>query len=365
MSYDPGLFIDREQELDYLDRLLQHQRSKAVMRIQADKGMGKSWLVTHMGRHCQAKRQVVTAEVDFRNSREMHEVQDTLSLVRLLRRKLDCPAYFAHLNAVINSFTSTGRGAGPDPVVRALNDLAGRIEHYFDLPALARLSRFLGMIWENVPGNTLYEKAYGLACQMHQLGRLAELLDRLRAERGHVDWFGGLEALIGDAPAACAADAEDRLAPLADEGVRGRDLAERRINEAFFACLAALAGEKPVALFFDGCEQAPGEAMLWIRLQLLDRLRTGELPSVCVVLTGRTLPDLSDMDVGRLLVDVELDSFDEQRVGRFLAAHGLEVSPDELAFLVRYSAGGVPGELARLIDNRRARIDCKDPFFDD
>jgi hypothetical protein len=32
---------------------------------------------------------------------------------------------------------------------------------------------------------------------------------------------------------------------------------------------------------------------------------------------------------------------------------------------VRYSAGGVPGELARLIDNRRARIDCKDPFFDD
>jgi len=371
VSYDPALFVDRQQEMGYLERLLRHERSKAVMRIRAGEWMGKSWLVSRMGSHCrQAECQVVSAEVDFRNRREMHEVQDTLSLVRLLRNKLDHPDHFSRLNTVINTFTATGRPGG---VVSALGALAERMEAAYDLSALARLSQFLDVRWENVPGETLYLKAFGLASQMQQLGRLPELLDRLRAERGHLEWSRGLEALTGEAAEAPApaseasatggAGVEDLLAPLADEGIRGRGLVDRRINEAFFECLAGLAGDLPVAFFFDGCEQAPDEAMAWIRHELLDRLRTGELENVVVILAGRTHPDLSDVDVNRLLVDVELDGFDEERVGEFLAAHRLEVGAEEQALLARAS-GGVPGMLARMVDNLRAEHDSRDPFLD-
>jgi hypothetical protein len=363
MSYDSALFVDRQQEMGYLERLLRHEGSKAVMCIQAGEWMGKSWLVSRMGSHCrQAESQVVCAEVDFRNRREMHEVQDTLSLVRLLRSKLNRPDYFSHLNAVINSFTAAG---GPGAAVSALSALAERMGAAYDLGELAMLSQFLGVLWENVAGDTLYLKAYGLASQMQHRGRLPELLDRLRADRGHLDWSQGLEALSGEGAAAAAGDAvvEDRLAPLADEGTRGRGLVDRRINEAFFDCLAGLAGDLPVALFFDGCEQAPGEAMDWIRHELLDRLRTGELNNLVVILAGRTRPDLSDVDVDRLLVEVELDGFDEDRVGEFLAAYRLEVGAEELAFLARAS-GGVPGMLARMVDNLRAEHDSRDPFLD-
>jgi hypothetical protein len=372
MSYDPTLFVDRQRELSYLDRLLRHERSKAVMRIHAGEWMGKSWLVGRMGKHCrEGERQVACAEVDFRNRREQHEVQDTLSLVRLLRRKLNHPEHFSPLNAVINSFTVAEAGAvgRSDAVTNALNSLAERLEGVYVLNELARLSQFLGVVWENVAGDTLYLKAYNLASHLYRTGRLPELLDRLGSERGHVDWTRGLEALTGDgaelpATPGSAEGVEDRLGPLADEGALGRSLAERRINEAFFECLAGLAGDVPVAFLFDGCEQAPREAMAWIRHQLLDRLRTGELPNLVVILAGRDRADLSDVDVDRLLVDVELDGFDQDRVSEFLAAYGLEVSPEDRDLLARASRG-VPGMLARMVDNLRAEQDSTDPFLND
>jgi hypothetical protein len=361
MSYNPNFFIDRTRELGFLERLLKHERSKAIMRIRAEKPMGKSWLVSRMGSHCrESDCQMLAVEVDFRNPREIHEVQDTLSLVRLLRSRLDRPDYFVQLNAVINRFTA----GQPGGLVSALNALAGRIEDAYDLGGLERLSQFLDVKWENVAGNTLYLKAYGLADQMRQQGRLPELLDRLRQERGHLDWSQGLEALGADAAEAAApptAEA-DRLTPLAADGSQGRSLAERRINEAFFACLAELARAEPVAFFFDGCEQAPDEAVAWIRFQLLDRLRSGELPTVVVVLAGRTPLDLSDLELDRLLVNVELEGFDQERVGEFLAAYGLQVAAEELSLLTRAS-GGVPGLLAQMVDNLRAQSDTEDPFF--
>jgi hypothetical protein len=371
MSYDPTLFIDRQRELSYLDRLLRHERSKAVMRIRAGEWMGKSWLVGRMGKHCrESDCQVACAEVDFRNRREQHEVQDTLSLVRLLRSKLNRPDHFSPLNAVINSFTAAAtQDAGrPGAAVSALHLLAERMKDVYVLNELARLSQFLGVVWDDVAGDTLYLKCYNLAGQMYRSGRLPDLLDRLRAERGHVDWSQGLEALTGEGaalpvPGGDTQGVEDRLAPLADEGILGRSLAERRINEAFFECLARLVGQVPVAFFFDGCEQAPREAMAWIRHQLLDRLRTGELANLVVILAGRDRADLSDVDVDRLLVDVELDGFDEERVGEFLAAYGLEVSSEEQDLLARASRG-VPGLLARMVDNLRAEQDSRDPFLD-
>ena len=93
-----------------------------------------------------------------------------------------------------------GQPARPEAVVSALHTLAGRMEEVYALNELARLSGFLGVLWENVPGDTLYLKAYNLAGHMHRAGRLPELLERLRTERSHVEWSRDLEALGAPGP---------------------------------------------------------------------------------------------------------------------------------------------------------------------
>ena len=51
-TFEPEHFIDRDGELKGFDRLLQPERPKAVMFIEAGELMGKTWLLDWMGRLC-------------------------------------------------------------------------------------------------------------------------------------------------------------------------------------------------------------------------------------------------------------------------------------------------------------------------
>jgi hypothetical protein len=365
--YDPERFINRDTELRGFRKLLQPNTPQAIMRIWAEEWMGKTWLIGHMCNHCHLEGgQSLVATIDFKNPREKLQVQDTLSLVRLIRTKLDQPRVFDALNEVINHFTAHAPGASPS----ALNSLAIRIEDNFSLRELARLSRFLDVTWENLPGETLYEKAYALVAHMQRRGRIVELVDRLAEERDHVAWWQGPESLREARPAPTEGQAVvDRNAPLAD-GSQGRDLAEQRINEAFFTCLQTLARERPIALLFDGCDLEDDEggawlwARTWIERQLLDRLRTGELENVIVILAGRAPFPITQPEIDELVVTRKLDAFGEEEVKQFFAAYHQQVDPEEVPVLARAS-GGNPGLLAKMLDNLRAKDDSKDPFWDE
>jgi hypothetical protein len=365
--YDPERFINRDTELRGFRKLLQPDTPQAIMRIWAEEWMGKTWLIGHMCNHCRLEGgRALVAAIDFKNPREKLQVQDTLSLVRLIRDKLGQPRAFDTLNEVINHFTGQAPGAPPS----ALNSLAVRIEDYFSLDELARLSRYLDVKWENLPGETLYEKAYELVAYMQRRGQIVALVDRLAEERDHVAWWQGLESLreAGPAPEA-SQQVVDRNAPLADSS-QGRGLAERRINQAFFTCLQSLAREHPIALLFDGfdLEDEEGGAWLWARTwierQLLDRLRTGELENVVVILAGRAPFPISRPEINDLVVTRKLETFDEEEVKQFFAAYRQEVDPEEVPVLARAS-GGNPGLLAKMLDNLRAEDDSKDPFWDE
>ena len=363
-SQDEKLFVDRERELRGFSKLLQPETPQAVMIIEADELMGKTWLIGRLCGRCQEEAGTIpVVRIDFKDTLERHEVQDTLSLVRLVRNKLRYPQYFQQLNTVIDSFTVASRGAGVAPIM----PLIERIEQAYDLERLERLAMWLDVVWENLSGDTLFQKAKGLVMHFRRLDALPVLIDRLEEERPNVNWRQGLESLLGEPRGARGDDVAGGEGVARDSGAflpaEGRDLAEARINEAFLACLQGLAADvRPIVFLFDGCEEAPDEAEKWIRVQLLDRLVRGELDNVVIIFAARKVPYGLDLEEAGVIVKTELDGFDEERVRKFFEVHGVQVESDHIPVLTQ-SSGGNPGMLARMVDNLRAKEDKEDLFF--
>ena len=364
-SQGEKLFVDRERELRGFSKLLKPETPQAIMIIEASELMGKTWLIGQLSRRCREEAdRIPVVTIDFKDTLERHEVQDTLSLVRLIRNKLGHPQYFHQLNTVIDSFTVAQRGAG----VVTIMPLVERIEQTYDLERLERLAVWLDVVWENLSGDTLFQKAKGLVMHFRRLDALPVLIDRLEEERPKVNWRQGLESLLGEPGGAQDGDVAGGEGVARDGGAflpaEGRDLAEARINEAFLACLQGLAADvKPIVFLFDGCEEAPDEAEKWIRVQLLDRLIRAELDNVVIIFAARKVPYSLDLDVAGVIVKTELDGFDEERVREFFEAHRVQVDSTHIPVLTQ-SSGGNPGMLASMVDNLRAKEDKEDPFFE-
>ena len=91
-------------------------------------------------------------------------------------------------------------------------------------------------------------------------------------------------------------------------------------------------------------------------------LGEGELENVIVILAGRTLPDVSELGIERLVDERMLDSFDEERVRQFFEAHDvpLDADPGWLAT----ATGDIPGKLEDMVLGLKlAQRDRQDPFY--
>jgi hypothetical protein len=376
-TYDKDLFVDRARELDGFCRLLKRETTKAVWLIAAGEEMGKTWLIERLREACRAGlgdaptgggTPAALAVVDFRNRYEVHEVQDTLSFVRLLRNKLDCPQFFGPLNDVIDRFTGTEEGAH----LSALSSLAKKMGDSFGLEALDILAADLDVDYENLPGGDVkLKKALELARELQRRGRMLQLIEKLEQERDQVDWRQGMEPLLGAAAGpdvvAGGAPATGSYAPLRVDSDRDHEQAERQINEAFFSCLKALTAEvHPVVLLFDAWEKAPVETAAWIKRELLERLGHRELEQIVVLFAGREPPDLSDLPVKDLVAQTSLDPFDDARVRELVKAYAakyqVEIPAEDIPSLRKYS-GGKPGRLAGMVQEVLAEKESQDPFF--
>jgi hypothetical protein len=376
-TYDKDLFVDRSREVDGFCRLLRRETTKAVWLIAAGKAMGKTWLIERLAEDCRASvdespggegTPAALAVVDFGNRYEVHEFQDTLSFVRLLRNKLDYPQFFGPLNDVIERFTGADEGSH----LSALSSLAKKMGDSFSLEALDILAADLDVDYENLPGgNVKQRKALELARELQRRDRILQLIEKLEYERDHVDWRQGMEPLLGEPTSpgavAAAAPATGSYSPLRADSDREREQAERQINDAFFACLKTLTAEvHPVILIFDAWEQAPAEIAKWVKEELLERLGCRELEQVVVLVAAREPPDLSELSVKELVARSNLDPFDDARVGKFVKAYTakyhLEIPAEDIPNLRRYS-GGKPGKLADMVQEVLAEKESQDPFF--
>ena len=357
-NFDNALFVDRERKYLGFQKLLQPTTRQAVMLIEAPKDMGKTWVIGKIRSHCQdGGVDVPVAHINFRNPRQIHEIQDFLGLIRLLRDELNMPHYFYDLNRVINQFTAVLTSTRPE-----LISLSHLLEQYFNLDELAALCFRLGINFENLPGQTLTNKVLALIryCERHK--RLPDLIQACRAQRPEVQW-PVLATEPADAGASIATE-NDTGAPLQADSEIERTHAERQISQAFFEGLARLIDDRKTAVFlFDSFEAAPPVAERWVIDQLLLRLRDGAIPRVIVVITGRKTPDLTDHNLNHLVVKTGLSAFNETYIREYFEQrrkiNGLDYKT------VTLTSGGVPGILAMMAEHALLTQQDDDDFFAD
>ncbi len=363
-GFDQSLFVNQEKKIGGFQKLLQPATRQAVMVIEAPRDMGKSWLIARLQTHCQEPEVAVpVAFIDFRHPREIHEIQDTLGLIRLIRNKLGQAAYFSDLNVTINSFTSSKREN-----ITGVVTLRGMMERYFDLDDVAGLAFDLQIDFENLPGNTKSSKIRALIQECEQQVRLAALVAQCAQQRPSVDWAPVLRE-VEEAPATAVSTVleepvEDQNGHLWADTEIERRRAERQINDAFFACIVRLmAAKKQVVFLFDAVEEAPDVAEEWIRNELLLRLRDGQLNDVVVIITGRKTLDLTDLEIRELLVQTSLEPFTEEHVREYFEEKRKITGLDLRTVIL--TSGGVPGALAMMADHAGASVQDDDDFFSD
>lgn len=362
--YDELLFVNREKKYRGFQKLLQPSTRQSVMLIEAPRDMGKTWLIGRLQHHCtETQTDVPVAQTDFRNPRQVHELQDELGLMRFIRERLGHPRYFNDLNATINSFTEAGASLSG-----RLGVLRQNIERYFNLDELNNLAFDLGVNYENLVGQSLQAKSRELVnyCQRHNL--LRGLIERCAELRGQVDWWRGLESLRQEPADVESADlaevyVSDNNASIWADTEMERRRALHQINNAFFECLAKLLEDKKQAAFlFDSYEAAPPEADRWIRDHLLPRLRDGQLNRLIVIITGRKTPDLTDLDMNDLVVQTHLDPFNVEHVREYFEERRQIMGLDLRTIIL--TSGGVPGALAMMADHAMGTPE-DDDFFSD
>ena len=368
-SFDDYLFVDRLKKLKGFEKLLLPETKQAVMAIEGPQDMGKTWLVSKMRQHClHPEVNLPAAQIDFRNPREMHEIQDVLGLVRLLRNKLGYDDYFNRLNETINNFSQADLSAATD----GLQGLQRNLEASFNLDELRGLCFELAINFENLGGDTLRIKTIELVsyCQRRRLlSQLVEVCLKLRPE---IDWRTGVGVMLaGEAGAddtavspTTTAFITDSNALLRADSPQERQHAERQISNALFDCLAAVLSDKsPTVFLFDSVEAAPPEAQRWLLDELLPRLSEDALKDLVIIITGRKTPDMSHLDIQNLLVETKLEAFVEADIREYFEERRKITGLDLRTIIL--TSGGIPGALAMMADHALIKTEADDDFFSD
>ena len=84
IAYDPKLFVNRETKFRGFRKLLEPRTRQQMMLIEAEKDMGKSWLLRHMQNHCR-QEQIPVALIDLSEE----DLENTVVLVERMIRQLD------------------------------------------------------------------------------------------------------------------------------------------------------------------------------------------------------------------------------------------------------------------------------------
>lgn len=360
-NFEFSFFVNQEKKLRGFQKLLQPDTRQAVMLIEAPKDMGKTWLVGKMQQDSSTAYPAVY--LDFRHPREIHEIQDYLGLLRLLRNKLNAPAYFGPFNATVNSLTDAQSGTANT----GLATLRRNLETYFSLEELKTLCFDLNITYDNLPGDTLTAKSRELINYSQRNGRISALITLCAEQRTQVDWWLGLEVYretavsvtittTTDAPIA------DNNAPLRLETDAERRRAYRLLNDAFFECLATYMRDRQQIIFlFDSVEDAPPEAIRWLLEEFLVQLREGKIADVVVIITGRKTPDLTDLNIKHLTVATNLEPFTEDYVREYFEQRRKITGLDWRTIVL--TSGGIPGALAMMADHASTTKQEDDDFF--
>ncbi len=411
-NYEEGLFVNRTRIFGGLQKLLQPEVSHFGMVVEADEGMGKSWLAQKFYQFCQQpENQKPVAYVDFGLRRGQHNIQTPINLIQILAAQLQSPGS--------DDFPSLAQAL--DPTTRRLTPVTKKLHNNLRPADLKFLTGALGIRIEDIVGDgsdPFFLQVQKVVDFFDRLGKLAALIDTIPTlptmEGANVNWWAGLEFLREDSPQPPTLQADDRFVTdlgselrFADE--RNRNRAQREISAAFFQDLEALAQRADaVVLLLDSFQDAPQEVGDWVLAELLGHLRAMQT-KVIVLISGRPkLPELTISDRQRIVAamldpleakDVQEYLFDirgfspatliprlktlipptvleslENKFGIPFDANGGETpGPDGAAnaldelivAILQLAIQGNPGTMASIAGNLTVDQPKHDPFFDD
>ncbi len=132
-----------------------------------------------------------------------------------------------------------------------------------------------------------------------------------------------------------------------------RALQNARINDAFFACLAAQSAERPIVFLLDGYERAQPEERRWVEEELLRRVRDNHLTGVIVILTARTAPGFSE-DWADTIAQTGLPGFEEEHIREYIERRNalaiLDAHKTFIQLVLDVDANNNPKMLANMVD---------------
>lgn len=366
--FQEDLFVDRESKLFGFNKLLRPETPQAIMLIEAEQKMGKSWLVAKMHQLYRVAHQDMPAVyLDFRNPLDRSRISDHLTFLHLLQERIDCEEFFEPLTQLMQQLTATPSSTKTSKPLTALVD---DMQLRYTMARLEELAFRLNVEWENLEGTTKFNRTFALVRELYQRNELDALFAQLHRDRPKVDWDRHAVALEETTATTFAAEfPTDRtngsrvpFVPPSDEELRR---AESQLNEAFFASLVELMAAKGQLVFlFDAFESAPTVAQHFIVNQLVPRVLDEQLQRLVIIITGRKTPDLSPFNIGYLLVKTGLEPFTEEHIRDFMQVRSIQEDPPDFTWsgVLRLS-GGVPGDLALMADRLTAAASKEDPFF--
>jgi hypothetical protein len=147
-----------------------------------------------------------------------------------------------------------------------------------------------------------------------------------------------------------------------------RALQNARINDAFFACLAAQCATRPAVFLLDGYESAQPEEQRWVEEELLRRVRDDHLPNLIVILTARTVPPFGEQ-WAEDIAQTGLPAFEEQHIREYIERRNalsiLDAHKTFIQLVLDVDANNNPKLLANMVDQYMLKYPPEDKAQED
>ncbi len=337
--------VGREVQLAQLKDLLSEGTKTGFMTIEAPRGMGKSHLLTNLGKLGESFDHTLV-ELDFGQATEL----DTLYIIRRIRDQLELApnhqnqAQIAMLNKAINEHThsaNTPTAIELDKQIQMVSVNVDELKQNLQLLETRKLIEISSDLNMMLPASGEPEKLLlvdHLLNESRRLDLLADLVVQAQTADPSLTWWQSTPYH----PSGVA----DVGGTLVQNDLPARRRAIAEISRALFRLLQLTATTKPILLLIDGWNSAGDEDQKWMFHWLIKPLCSEQLVHVKMVVAGRDLTVLREIDLNASHTQLEPLNSAETRQ---LLIDKLGFHPDSDVNHIHEWTQGIPSVLETLI----------------
>ena len=351
-------FVDREVAMGKFQELCQPNASHSIMLIEADREMGKTWLLKKMEHYCQHVQKIPVSRIDFHQTFDQKNISDFLGLIRLWRRRFTLPdEQFEQLDNTISLFTETVLIRGG----KFISDLTKELRERLAEKDIDAITVSMGIDSKILFGRSMtYEDEIlalvRFAFRFEQMDKLLNVIikvtqnDAIKIDKWRIEY-----ELAKNEPISHA----NLPVILRHTNNFDQKTAHGQITEAFWASIANITQtHQRVVFLVDAYEAASTETQGWFGDFFFPYLGQKNLEKVIVVVAGQDVPNLSAYkDLEARIAPVsgngkvyELPRFTYDHIKEYIETKRSLTLSEETLKIIESTSGGIPGNLASQAD---------------